>query len=325
MRWRAQPTADVTGSPDSLGAIVASPSWWRRVEAPTWALAVAVYAGWGLTTWYYHALPWWLVLPLGAWFVCWQGSLQHEALHGHPTRRVWLNTLVAFPPLWLWLPYPLYRESHLAHHADARLTSPLDDPESYYVTVAAWERFGTLRRALLRARNTLLGRLVLGPAFAYAELAAGEVRRLGAGDSSHVKHWLVHVATVSAVLYWALGVCGIPLWAYVLFFAYPGLSLTMLRSFAEHRPAAEVGHRTVVVEAALPFRLVFLNNNLHAPHHARPELAWYDLPAEYRANRAAYVDGNGGYMFRGYGVQFRRFFLRPKDEPIHPFVTAGTV
>ena len=184
MGWRAQPTADVTGSPDSRGAIVASRSWWRRVEAPTWALAVAVYAGWGLTTWYYHALPWWLVLPLGAWFVCWQGSLQHEALHGHPTRRAWLNMLVAFPPLWLWLPYPLYRESHLAHHADARLTSPLDDPESYYVTVEAWARFGALRRALLRARNTLLGRLVLGPAFAYAELAAGEVRRLGAGDST---------------------------------------------------------------------------------------------------------------------------------------------
>jgi fatty acid desaturase len=296
--------------------------WWRRWEAPTWAVAVAVYAGWGLVTWFYEVLPWWLVMPLGAWFVCWQGSLQHEALHGHPTRHAWLNGLIAFPPLWLWLPYLLYRESHLAHHAEEGLTAPGQDPESYYVTAESWARFGPLRRALLRARNTLLGRFVLGPAFAYAELAVDEVRRLRAGDTSHIVHWLVHVPMVAAVLYWAVGVCGMPLWAYVLFFAYPGLSLTMLRSFAEHRPAIEAGHRTTVVEAALPFRLVFLNNNLHAPHHVHPGMAWYDLPVEYRVNRAAYLDGNGDYLFHGYGEQFRRFFLRPKDAPVHPFVAA---
>ncbi|MFQ5785563.1 MAG: fatty acid desaturase [Alphaproteobacteria bacterium] len=294
-------------------------SWWRRWEAPTWAVALAVYAGYGLVTWYYRALPWWLVLPLGAWFVCWHGSLQHEALHGHPTRRAWLNGLIAFPPLWLWLPYPLYRESHLIHHGDAKLTAPGTDPESYYVTADAWVGMGWPGRALLRARNTLLGRLALGSAMAYAELAVCEVRRLRAGDTSHLAHWLAHVPAVAAVLYWALGVCGIPFWVYVACFAYPGLSLTMLRSYAEHRPAVEVGHRSAVVEAAWPFRLLFLNNNYHAPHHAHPAMPWYDLPADYRANRAAYLEGNGGYLFRGYGEQFRRFLLRLKDEPVHPF------
>ncbi len=264
------------------------------------------------------ALPWWLVLPLGAWFVCWQGSLQHEALHGHPTRSATINALVALPSLWLWLPYPLYREFHLTHHGDVGLTDPIDDPESYYVTPEAWARMAGWRRALLTFRNTLAGRLLIGPAIAYVELARGELRRLRWGDTSHVVHWLVHVLVVAAVLYWVIGVCGIPLWAYVLFFAYPGLSLTMLRSFAEHRPAHAGDERTVVVEASWPMRLLFLNNNYHAPHHAEAGLPWYELHGRYRANREAFLARNGGYRFSGYAEQFRRFLFTAKDSPVHP-------
>src|SRR5688500_11032745 len=51
---------------------------WRRFEGPTWALAVVIYGGWGLLTWCYSVLSWWLVLPLGAWLIAWQMSLQHE-------------------------------------------------------------------------------------------------------------------------------------------------------------------------------------------------------------------------------------------------------
>ena len=291
---------------------------WRRCEGPTWIVAAALYAGWGLTTWSYHALPWWLVLSLGAWFVCWHGSLQHEVVHGHPTRRPWLNAALAYPPLGLWQPYTLYRESHLAHHRDECITSPLDDPESDYVTAADWEAMGRLRRAMLRAHNTLLGRLAFGPLVACARLAAAEARRLRAGDHGHAASWLAHVAAVAAVLYWTTVVCGIPPWAYVLLFAYPGLSLTLLRSFAEHRPAPEPAHRTVVVEAGPLMSLLYLNNNYHAPHHARPGLAWYAIPAYWRADRAAILERNGGYVFGGYGGQFRRFLFRPKAEPVHP-------
>jgi hypothetical protein len=39
---------------------------WRRLESPTWALVVVIYGGWGLLTWCYGVLPWWLVLPTGA-------------------------------------------------------------------------------------------------------------------------------------------------------------------------------------------------------------------------------------------------------------------
>ncbi len=30
-----------------------------RVEWPTVAVAALIYGGFGLATWYYHALPWW--------------------------------------------------------------------------------------------------------------------------------------------------------------------------------------------------------------------------------------------------------------------------
>lgn len=297
---------------------------WRRLELPTWLIGFAVYGGWGLTTWYDHALPWWLVLPLGAWFVSWHGSLQHEALHGHPTRWPWLNALFVAPPLWLWMPYPLYRESHIAHHNEDILTSPTDDPESYYVTPEAWARMNVVLRGLYRLCNTLPGRLTFGPLNAYRNLAVAEWRRLRARDYSHVGAWLAHFASVAVLLYWVLGVVGIPFWAYVAFFAYPGLSLTMMRSFAEHRPARDPGHRSVVVETNLPMRLLYLNNNYHAPHHAKPELAWYDLGAYYRANKGAFLERNAAYLFRGYGEQLRHFLFLPKDSPVHPTGMPGS-
>ncbi len=298
--------------------IHSDPTWWRRFEAPTWLLVLCVYGGYGLVTWNYQAMPWWLALVLGPWVVCWQGSLQHEVLHGHPTRSRLLNDLIGYPCLWLWLPYPIYRESHLAHHHDHDLTIPGVDPESYYVALDAWLAMTPPRRWLLWFRNSLVGRLLTGPAFAYVELVVGEWRMIAAGDRSHVNHWLVHIPMVAAVLYWAMAVCGIPFWAYVLFFAYPGLSLTMLRSFAEHRPAVAPAARSAVVESGPLFSLLFLNNNLHSAHHADAGLAWYNLPEWYRANRDAFLDANEGHIYSGYREQARRFLLTPKDSPVHP-------
>ena len=54
------------------------------VDLPTLALAGATYIGFGLVTWFHHALPWWVIMPLGGYFVALHGSLQHEAVHGYP-------------------------------------------------------------------------------------------------------------------------------------------------------------------------------------------------------------------------------------------------
>lgn len=290
---------------------------WR--EAPTWLVASAVYAGWGSLTWFYDSVPWWLVLPLGAWLVAWHNSFQHEAVHGHPSRIRRLNSALAWPPLGLWMPYGIYRDSHLAHHQTQALTDPLEDPESYYVTRDRWATIGPPARALLIANNTLAGRMTIGPLLVVGRFWAGEAQRLLTGDLRNAGAWLLHLSLCAILLGWINLVCGIPLLDYGLLFAWPGLSLTLLRSFAEHRPAAGQSERSAIVEAGPLTRLLFLNNNLHALHHARPDLPWYALPAAWRTDRKTVLQGNGSYLFAGGYLEIaRRFALTPKDPPVRP-------
>ena len=291
-------------------------AWWR-LQGPTWIVAVCAYGGWGLLTWNFSHLPWWLVLPAGAWLVAWHGSLQHEILHGHPTPSANFNRALAVAPLSLWIPFAIYRDSHLVHHLTGALTCPFDDPESYYVDAERWRRLSPLARALLCFNNTLLGRLTVGPALVVAGFWRDEARRLAAGDFRYAGVWLRHCAGIGVVLAWVL-FCRIPILEYVLLFAYPGLSLTLLRSYLEHRPADRQEHRTAIVEGDPLTRLLFLNLNFHAVHHDRPGLPWYALPAAYEAGREGILTGNGGYFFSGYGAIARRFLLRPKDSPRHP-------
>ena len=302
--------------PDPSAAVSALA--WRRAERGTWLVAAAIYGAWLVLTWFHAALPWWLLLPLGGYVVAWHGSLQHECVHGHPTRLGWLNQLLVFPNLGLWLPYGIYREDHLAHHDCPRLTCPLQDPESYYVDAATWRAMGRPWRALCAVRMSLMGRLTLGPLFALWELVAGELGRLVRGDRSHLRHWGVHAVSVLLVLAWIGPVCGMPLWEYVLLFAYPGMSLTLLRSFAEHRPAPSQAGRTIPVEAGPVFSLLYLNNNLHAVHHRRPELPWTLLGRLYRAERERLPAQDREPRIAGYGELARRFLLRFKDSPEHP-------
>ena len=135
----------------------------KRVAWPTLLVAAAVYGGFGLATWYHQALPWWLLLPLGGYLVAWHGSLQHEVVHGHPTPWNWVNEALVFPSLWLWLPFRLYRVTHLDHHNDEILTDPARDPESFYVAAVDWDRMAPLGRAYFRIANTPAGRLLIQP------------------------------------------------------------------------------------------------------------------------------------------------------------------
>ena len=102
---------------------------WLHRAGPDLGRGRADLSGWGLLTWHYAALPWWLVLPLGGYLLAWHGSLQHEAVHGQLAPWRWLNDAIALPPLGLWLPFPIYRATHRAHHDFAILTEPWRDPE----------------------------------------------------------------------------------------------------------------------------------------------------------------------------------------------------
>ena len=121
--------------PTTVGA--RRPDWLDRA-GPSWLVALAVYAGWGLITWFYQALPWWLLLPAGGVLLAWHGSLQHEAVHEQLSPRRWINDAIAWPPLSLWLPFAIYRTTHRSHHDFEILTEPWRDPESFYVDQATW-------------------------------------------------------------------------------------------------------------------------------------------------------------------------------------------
>lgn len=289
-------------------------------ELPTLALAAVIYGGWLALTAGFSHVPLLLAVPLGGFLIAWHGSLQHEAVHGHPTGRPWVDLLIAGAPLALWLPFPLYRQAHLAHHRTPQLTDPMADPESYYLSPERWDRMGAAGRALAWVLQTAAGRLLLGPPVLVCRTLIGELASAvhGRDRLRRAQVWGAHLLASAAVLWWALGVCGISPLAYLGCFVYPGLSLTLLRSFAEHRPASAQRHRTVVVEAGPVLSLLYLNNNLHVVHHASPRAPWYRLPAMYRAHRARYLAKNGGYLFSGYAQVLWRHAFRPKDAPVHP-------
>jgi fatty acid desaturase len=287
------------------------------IEWPTWLLVASVYGGWLLAVRSAGMLG-----PLGAvpltLAACWFMSLQHELLHGHPTRSRALNRLLGLAPLAVWYPYDLYRDTHLAHHRDDLLTQPGLDPESNYIAPADFERLSPWIRGLWIAQRTVLGRVLLGPAMVIVPTWFDIVRKPWRGDFSQTRTWAQHLALL-ALLLWALQRwAGIGPLHYMLAVGYPALGLAMLRSFYEHRPAAQAAHRVVVNEAGWFWRLLYLNNNYHAVHHEQPDLPWYRIRARYQADRPGVLQRNDGFLVAGYGALLRRHAFSPVDSPVHP-------
>ena len=289
----------------------------RRVEWPTVALCCGIYGGFLLLTWFYQFLPLPIFILSGAVLLAWHSSMQHEFIHGHPTRWRRLNRALAQPPLLLWLPFESYRRSHLVHHLDEQLTDPLDDPESFYWTAEHWAAIGPVGRFIVGAHTTLAGRLVLGPAWNIGRYLWNESRAIWAGDRQRRIIWAWHGFEVAALLVWTIGICRVDILAYAAM-AYAGTSILLLRSFAEHRASHSVFERTAIVENSWLFGPLFLFNNLHAAHHERPLLPWYQLPGWFRQNRQRLLSENGGLVYDGYGDVARRFLFRPHDVSVHP-------
>jgi fatty acid desaturase len=293
--------------------------WFRQHDGPTILVALAIYAAWFGLLRYHTLLPWWLIVPIGAYLIAWHFSLQHEAIHSFRGVPAWLRFAIVFPPIGLWFPFSLYRNSHSIHHRDQNLTVPGQDTETYYVLRSDWERMGAVQRGLLVVNQTLLGRLTIGPLLRLWTLVRRESARLGRRDFSHVSTWIVHFAAVAGLL-WICAYYGMHWWQYVLLIAYPGMSLGLLRAFIEHRAAPGPSERIASVESNPLFGLLYLYNNLHIAHHLQPTLPWFELPAHYRRDRAALLAENNHFVFRGYGQIARRYLLRPVFHPVHPYL-----
>ncbi len=241
-------------------------------------------------------------------------SLQHEIIHGHPTPSRRLNWLLVSAPLGMTQPFDRYRDTHLAHH-EADLTNPVDDPESYYVTPAAWGSAGGAQRLLLRANRTLAGRLTVGPFLSLVRMVRSDLR-IVRGRRDVWRAWLLHVVAVGLLIV-ALRAVAMPVWIYLVGFVLGGASFTSLRSFVEHR-AADGAPRSAVVRSGWFFSLIFLNNNLHYTHHRLPGASWFRLPELTRSIDAEAVVADGAGCYRGYHEVARRFLFRPFDQPVYP-------
>jgi fatty acid desaturase len=288
----------------------------RDVEWPTLALLIAVYALWAIATTWAAALWLPLGMVLATLAIAQHSSLTHEVLHGHPFRNQRLNEATVWPCLGLLVPYARFRDTHLAHHRDALLTDPYDDPESNYLDPVIWARLPRAARALLRFNNTLLGRVTIGPAVGMIAFWRGDWQAIRAGDAIIRRSWLWQLVAIAPVLVW-VWLSPIPIWAYLIA-AYAAMSMLKIRTFLEHRAHDRASGRTVVIEDRGPLALLFLNNNYHVVHHMHPRAAWYRLPRLYAQNKAHYLSRNDSYVYASYAQVFRRYFLRAKDPVAHP-------
>jgi fatty acid desaturase len=244
-------------------------------------------------------------------------SLQHEVLHGHPFRNQTLNEALVFAGLTLFVPYIRFKDAHLQHHYDPNLTDPYDDPEANYMDPGVWARTPRWLQALLRANNTLLGRILLGPGISIWFFSGPDMAEIRAGNRRIRLAWGLHAIGVAMVVAWLWAFTEMPVWAWVLA-AYFGYGLLKIRTYLEHRAHEAFRARSVIIEDRGPLALLFLNNNLHAVHHMHPKAPWYRLPGIYAARMDHYQRRNESYVFENYGQIFRRYLFKAKDPVAHP-------
>jgi fatty acid desaturase len=246
-----------------------------------------------------------------------QSSLVHEVLHGHPTRNARVNEAFVFLPIGLVWPFRRFKTIHLRHHADDRLTDPLDDPESSYQALWHHDDLPPAMKFLLKINNTMVGRFVLGPWLSCIGFFIDDAKRIAAGDKVIRKAWLLHAIGLAVVLPVVQFGFGIPLWLYILVPVWLGQSLISIRTFAEHQWSEHPEGRTVIVERS-PLSFLFLNNNLHFVHHKSPTVAWYRLPKLFRDRRDEWLRMNNGYAYPNYFALVRAYAFKAKEPIVHP-------
>ena len=260
-----------------------------------------------------------VALPVLAAF---HGSLQHETIHGHPTRWTWVNECLVSLPLIGVFPYRRYKALHLQHHRDEHLTDPYEDPESYFWPKDAVYQMTDFQRHIFSLNNTFVGRLAIGPALTIIGFGRTELARIKSGEPGVRFAWALHAIWFAGLITLITFVFQMPLWVYALCVTYPSLSLTAMRAYAEHQAAENVGARTAIVETCPPLALLYLNNNLHIVHHASPTTPWYSLPSLYHERRDNYLAANENTLFAGYSDIARRFAWRVKQPVEHPHPNA---
>lgn len=229
-----------------------------------------------------------------------------------------MNELLVGLPLAGIFPYRRYKDLHLKHHQDEHLTDPYEDPESYFWCEHQVREMTDFQRHIFAINNTFVGRLVVGPTLTMIGFSRTETWRMRQNETGVRLAWTLHAPGLIAMICLVSQILMMPLWVYFLFVGYPALSLTAMRSYAEHQAAENVGARTAIVEAHPTLALLYLNNNLHIVHHSSPSIAWCDIPDLYNARRQKYLTANENTLFLGYSDIAKRFAFQVKQPVEYP-------
>lgn len=287
-----------------------------RIEWPTLGLIALCYSVWAAAgAWLWPEMPV-LALIIMTVMAALHSSLVHECLHGHPTGNRYFNEALVTLPLSVLFPYRRFQDTHLEHHTDERLTDPFDDPESYYKALWRHSDYPHWFQAVLRANNTLIGRLVIGPWLQFFGFLMSDALGVWRNQPGLRLAWAIHIPALVLVLA-VVSAFGIPLWLYLVAVWWPSAALISLRTFAEHQWHESPEGRTIIVERS-PLSWLYLNNNLHIVHHKMPGAPWYQLPALYRAQKDHWQALNEGYVFPNYTALFRNWAFVAKEPVVHP-------
>lgn len=299
----------------------------NMIELPTLGLIVLTYSVWVALVFLGHNLPIYLWVVLFALNLTLFLSVTHEVIHGHPTRNAFLNRLLLLFPIGWVFPYERFRDTHIQHHETDELTDPFDDPESWYYPKLAYEQMNATVRAILTFNNTLFGRMLIGPIISVSKFYISEFSQIIKDKKMRwylVRVWSVHFVLVAMLVYCVITYSQISFWAYFIA-SYFGLSILLIRTYLEHQAREGHAERTVIIEKCCPLAFLFLYNNLHAVHHARPGIPWYKLPSFYRENSDQLKQSNNHYIYASYGEIFCKYFLTPKEAIPHPFLRGGNL
>ena len=292
---------------------------WAVGKAIEWPTVFLWLACWGLWLIGVFVLPMVSMLLAGVVLtlvLVLQSSLSHEALHGHPFASRRVNDGLAMVSLGLLVPYIRFRDTHLAHHIDERLTDPYDDPETNFYDPAVWARMAPWQQRIMQLNNALLGRMLIGPLMSQVMFMRGDWREMRQGNRAIIWAWGIHLLS-SALVITVVVTSPMPIWIYLMC-CYFAMSVLKIRTFLEHRAHQYSTARTVIIDDKGPLAFLFLNNNLHAVHHLHPQVAWYNLPRLYRDNADSYDGFNEDYNYRSYAQVIARYFVKAKDPVPHP-------
>ncbi|NND72152.1 MAG: fatty acid desaturase [Rhodothermales bacterium] len=286
-------------------------------EWPTLAVLAGCYIVYLLVTWTAADLGPVLSLALLSVTLALHSSLQHEVIHGHPFGRTTRDALLVFPPIGLFVPYQRFRDTHLAHHQDANLTDPYDDPETKYMDLLVLRRMPLALQYLFRLNNTLSGRMLVGPVIGFSHFYFNDGKRIIRGDKQVARAYVSHFLGLVIVFFWLANYATMSIGMYILA-AYIGMSILKIRTFLEHQANESASGRTAIVDDRGPLAWLFLYNNFHSVHHLHPRLPWYRLPSFFDKHRARLLTRNNHYYYASYGEVFRQYLLWEKDSVAHP-------